>query len=300
MHRHPADLFDLHDPPLLRLLRACGTPEAILCDASDYDRFLALAQAMSLCEGHPLRELLQGILQDATGLSAPLCPHTAPAYWEAWLEKHWYGREVTAAVPDICPHCRPACPTVLPLAAVTVLPDPMTVAQSLPQTADLAAFASTLTASTAADGYAALHLSTDYAFFRPDPHHAALALQAAVSGRASVADRHLLTTQAIRILGEQMSQRGGTLLLCGGAPDEVVSLLAYLAAARRLPETVYLPDAPADVAPVSGLYPAVRTGYRLAETDSPAVAAERRATYAAIAPIGRAVILTEKTPATDG
>ncbi len=302
----PAELLGLGyppvDEPLVRLLRAAGTDEATVACASDYDRFAALAAALPLAPGHPQADRVGRLLREATGEDIPLCPHTAPYLWAAWVERHGVGAPVhrppRPATP--CPHCRPASPVLLSPAAVTSLPDPLAV--SAATLADWsAALAAALPAGVpasrgpAADGpYALLHLSETYAFARPDPYHAAEALATSAAERSAQME-DLLLSQALRVLGEAAKARGVTLLLCGGSPTAVIAALTYLSSCDRLPAVIYLPDDPADAAAVSGLSSTVRVG--MTRAGNHPAAKDALATLAAATPIGTAVLLADD-PAT--
>lgn len=292
-HRNPADLLGLdRDPRLHRLLRACGAEEACITGgASDYDKFLALAAAMPLCEGHPLREEINATLQDATGLSAPLCPHTAHLHWESWVNACLYGRRVTAAaVPPVCPDCTPSIPTVLQRKDVTILPDPTAV-----KAPDLTAWSGILESCLPAGETPALFtLPEKYVFIRPNPYRANLLVGKVAEGEAlTEEERNLLLTQGLRVWGLALAGHAPDtvppLLLLGGAPEAVIALLAYLHASKALPALTWIPDGPADVGAVSGLYARVGTGFILQGENSEGVAKA----YAAVAPVGRAVILSD-------
>lgn len=294
--RNPADLLRLgSDPALCRLLRACGVEESYITGgASDCDKFLALAAALPLCEGHPLRDEVNAALSQATGLAAPLCPHTAHTHWNAWAEIYRYGGRIAASpLPAVCPFCPPSSPTVLTADALCPLPDPAAV-----KAPDLDAWSDALSAALPADGRLPLFsLSNEYGFVRPDPYHAGLAVRKAWEGEA-LTDREmdLLRTQALRVWGQTLVQRGGGLLLEGGTPETVSALLYYLDRSRALAETAWIPVEPAQAAGISGLYPGVRTGYRQdRESDSQAARA-----YAAAAPLGRGIAVTGRSPNSEG
>ena len=291
--RNPADLLQIGaDPAITRLLRACGADEACITGcASDYDQFLALAAAMSLCEGHPLRDEVNVALQAATGLNAPLCPHTARAHWDAWVERHWYGREVTdTRRPAPCPLCEPPAPTVWRVDGLIRLSHPTAV-----KAPELTVWSAALEAALPADGSPALlTLPEDYTFTRPNPYHANLAVAKVFRGEdPTPAERDLLLTQALRVWGMALVKRGEAcrILLRGGAPEAVTALLAYLEASKALPSVVWIPDEPTHVGAISGLYATVRTGYAVPDGISPADAERIRVAYAAVAPIGRATVL---------
>ncbi len=286
MYCNPAELVFLDAEPVTRLLRAAGTDERILQNGSDYDRFSALAAAMPLCRGNTLANTLQTALQEATGLTKPLCLHTAPVYWKRWTDKYWYGKTRLSDEADIPCDCTPHLPVRLLFADVTRLPAP----EMFPQ-GDLAAATARLQALLPIGGYALFCLPADYTFRRPDPYHAAQALRRAADRHQ--ADRDLLIGQALRILGETARARAVTLILTGGTPDAVTSLLSYLFACGRLPHMAWLPYDPAEVSGVSGLYAEVATGYVLPKNTPPAEAEQKQTAYAAVAPIGRAFIYTE-------
>lgn len=289
--RNPADLLRLgSDPALCRLLRACGVDEAYITGgASDYDKFLALAAALTLCEGHPLRDGVNATLTRATGLTAPLCPHTARAHWDTWVEMNHYGRQATdTALPAVCPLCASAAPRVIRGEDCACLPNPLAI-----QASDLTAWSQALEAALPADGSPALFtLPEGYTFTRPNPYHAGLAVGKTARGEALTAkERDLLITQALRVWGLAWVGKETSLLLCGGTPEAVTALLAYLAASKALPHMVWLPDDPAHAEAVSGLYSEVGTGYTVAEGESLEVTASRKVAYAKAAPVGRATLL---------
>ena len=291
--RNPAHLLGItQDPAITRLLRACGADEACIAGvASDYDQFLALAAALPYCAGHPLRDELNAKLTAATGLTVPLCPHTAQAHWEAWVEIHLYGREGTATrLPSSCPLCPPAGPTLLRAADLTRLPHPVAV-----KAPDLAAWSTALEDALPADGtLAQLTLPTGYAFTRPNPYHAGLAVSKVYRGEdLTAAEGDLLLTQALRVWGLALTrgENPPRLILRGGDPAAVTALCAYLAAAKALPSLIWIPDEPPHAEALCGLYGQVGTGYALPKGISSQEAEAIQAAYAAVAPIGRAVIL---------
>ena len=293
--RNPADLLRLGtDPALCRLLRACEVDEAYISGgASDYDKLLALAAALPLCEGHPLRDAVNATLTQATGVNAPLCPHTARAHWDAWVEIHHYGGHATAPdLPTPCPHCTLAAPRVIPVADCALLPDSIKI-----QAPDLAAWSEALINALPADGTPVLYtLPADYVFTRPNPSHAGLAVGKAASEEAlPPKERDLLITQALRVWGLALvgMETAPLLLLRGGAPDAVTPLLAYLSASKALPRMVWLPEDPTHAESVSGLYPQVGTGYTVTEGEPAEVTENKKMAYAKAAPIGKATLLTE-------
>lgn len=293
--RNPADLLRLGaDPALCRLLRACGVDEAYISGgASDYDKFLALAAALPLCEGHPLGDEVNATLTRATGISAPLCPHTARAHWDAWVEIHHYGGHATVPeLPTPCPHCPPAAPRVIYATDCAPLPDPIAI-----QDPDLTAWSEFLTNALPKGGTPALYtLPADYVFTRPNPYHANLAVQKSAGGEfLTPKERDLLVTQALRVWGLALvgMETAPLLLLRGGAPDAVTPLLAYLSASKALPCTVWLPEGPTHAGSVSGLYPQVGTGYTVTAGESAEVTENKKEAYAKTAPIGQATLLTE-------
>lgn len=294
-HRNPADLVGLdRNIPLQRLLRACGTDEAYITGgASDYDRFLALAAVLPLCEGHPLRDEVNATLTQATGVKAPLCPHTARAHWDTWAEIYHYGGQSTVGdLPTVCPHCTTAAPRVIYATDCARLPDPIAI-----QAHDLTAWSESLTNALPKGGAPALYtLPEGYAFTRPNPYHAGLAVGKVAIGEAlTPKERDILITQALRVWGLALTgkETAPLWILHGGTAEAVTALLAYLAASKALPDTVWIPDDPTQAETVSGLYPQVGTGYAEAADDSPEIAESKKAAYAAAAPMGRAILLIE-------
>ena len=294
--RNPADLQGLgKDPAVIRLLRACGCDEAYVTgSASDYDKFMTLAAALPLCKGHPLEGEVNIGLATATGYAAPLCPHTAKAHWDRWVEAHLYGSEGTAPAPaSTCPLCAPAAPAVWREEDLTRLPDPLMIKAS-----DLPAWSKALEGCLSSAAPALFALPHGYTFARPNPYHAGLAVGKVSRGEELTrSEEDLLITQALRVWGIALSKRetGDTsaLFLRGGEPATVISLLAYLDASGALPSLVWIPHDPAFAGEVSGLYSRVGTGYAEERTDTPETIEDKKRAYAAVAPVGRAVVLTE-------
>ena len=289
--RNPADLLQIgSDPALCRLLRACGVEEACITGgASDYDKFLALAASLPLCQGHPLRDEVNATLTRATGLTAPLCPHTARAHWDTWVEMNHYGRQATdTALPAVCPLCASAVPRVIRREDCARLPNPLAI-----QAPDLTVWSQALVTALPADGVPALvTISADYTFTRPNPYHANLAVGKTARGEALTAkERDLLITQALRVWGLAWAGKETFILLRGGTPEGVNALLAYLSASKALCPMVWIPDDPAQAEAVSGLYPEVGTGYTVEKGAPFEVTESMKAAYAKAAPIGRATLL---------
>ena len=289
--RNPADLLRIgSDPALCRLLRACGVEEACITGgASDYNKFLALASALPLCEGHPLRDEVNATLTRATGLTAPLCPHTARAHWDAWVEMNHYGRQATdTPLPAVCPFCASAAPRVIRGEDCARLPNPLAI-----QAPDLTAWSTALEAALPTDGSPALFtLPEGYTFTRPNPYHANLAVGKTARGEALTAkERDLLVTQALRVWGLAWAGKETSFLLQSGTPEAVTALLAYLSASKALPCMVWIPDDPAQAEALSGLYPEVGTGYTVTKGEPLEITESRKAAYAKTAPVGRATLL---------
>lgn len=289
-YRNPAHLLGLgRNTALTRLLRACGTDEAFVTGgASDFDKFSALAEAIPLCAGHEQVARINRTLQEATGLSAPLCPHTAPAIWQAWTELHWYGREpAPRACPLTCPLCAPCEPRRITAAEWNALCDPLSLtAENLGQWTKLLE-----TALESAVGLPCISLPSDYTFVRPDPYHAGEALRRMARGESlDPRETHLLLTQALRTWGLYAVRHDRTLCVGGGSAESMTALLAYLDTSRALTSLVWLASNPTDAGQISGLYTRVTTGLDLRNHPNPD---ELTARYAAVAPLGRAVMVTE-------
>lgn len=278
------------DTALCRLLSACGIDEArITGGASDYDKFLALAEAMTLCAGHPLRESVEAHLRKFVRITAPLCPHTARDFWTAWTDRYWYGDLSTPrTLPPVCLHCAP-CEPARRLAAsdLSHLPEPQTVSGE-----NLGTWTRELEATLTACGeHPVCQLSEDYAFVRPDPYHAGEALRKRSDGELTPHERDLLWTQALRVWGMAAVRIGAELMMHGGSPAQVTALLAYLDGSRALPHMVWIPSDPAHAGEISGLYPCVGTGVDLFSSATEAEREARLAAYAAAAPLGRGVVI---------
>lgn len=292
-YRNPVHLVGIdRTPALVRLLRACGTEETCITGrASDYEKFVALATALPLCAGHPEVERVQTFLTQATGLTAPLCPHTAPAYWKVWADRHWYGREeASVALPAVCPFCATVAPRQW--SDLTALPDPLAVLAT-----HLGDWSRALEISLAQGGrHPLIVLSDDYTFVRPDPYHADLAVKKLSAGEPLTSvEQNLLLTQALRVWGVaadcDSDMEGKTLILSGGDSAQVSLLLAYLSSSKALPTMVWIPRDPTDAGEISGLYASVGTGYALSKND-PSVEQEAiRTAYATVAPVGCATVI---------
>ena len=107
------------------------------------------------------------------------------------------------------------------------------------------------------------------------------------------AEENLLLTQALRVWGRALTrgENPPRLILRGGDPAAVTALCAYLAAAKGLAPMTWIPNDPTHAEALSGLYGHVGTGYALPKGISSQEAEAIQAAYAAVAPIGRAVIL---------
>ena len=292
---NPADLLGLGtDPALIRLLRACAVHEAYITgNASDYDKFMALAAALPLCAGHPLRGEVNARLTKATGVSLPLCPHTVKTHWDGFVDAYLYDKTV-ASTPsaEVCPLCSPAVLQVYRESELTYLPDPVGI-----QALDLASWSTALETFLPDCTPALCCLPDDYTFVRPDPYHAGLAVGKVFRGEAlTKTEADLLVTQALRVWGIALSHRKDTsvLLLRGGDPSSVRSLLAYLEASHALPPMTWIPREPLQAGEVSGLYSCVHTGYAVSDTATDEDVEEKKRIYATVAPIGRGIVLVEE------
>ena len=249
---------------------------------------------MPLCEGHSLRGEVNTKLTKATGVALPLCPHTVKTHWDGFVEGYLYGETVSSTpFATVCPLCSFVAPEIYRESELTALPNPVSV--SAP---DLASWSTAMEKRLPDSAPALFRLPDDYAFVRPDPYHAGLAVGKVFRGEAlTKAEGDLLMTQALRVWGVALSHREAgdtpTLLLRGGDPSSVISLLAYLDASHALPPMVWIPYEPAFAETVSGLYSRVRTGYAVADTDTAEKAEEKKRVYAAVAPVGRAIVLVE-------
>lgn len=291
--RNPTHLLGIdRDPALIRLLRACGVDEVYITGgAADYDKFCALAEALPLCAGHSLQGKVNRTLQEATGLNRPLCPHTAREIWEAWTDIYWYGREVMPRNDALaCPYCGTCEPTCVDAERLLYLPDPAAVKAD-----NFGAWTQNIAAAlTFGAGHHAVVLPEDYSFVRPDPYHVGEVIRR-ISGGENPAcqERDLLLTQALRVWGQTLLQAGtdGRLFLVGGGCTAVTALLDYLQKAKAMTGLVWIPRVPAAAGAVSGLYACVETGLDLTACSTPEAREAHTAAYAAVAPLGRAVVL---------
>lgn len=302
VYTDPAQALGLCDldpgAPLARVLRAAGTPEALIAGgASDYDRFAALAAALPLCPGHPVAAQVGALLAAACGSSLPLCPHTAPLLWRLLAEGAGWeledGVETIWPPARVCPDCSPVGPEYLPESWVSWLPSPEAVAPG--ETFGDWTRRWPVRISDTTDQTVGVTLSPSWCFTRPNPYHVSRAVQALSSGEeVEPAMTHMVTAQALRLAGEQICRRGGTLLLLGGRGDEVGQLLDYLEGVDRLPPAIWIPREPVQAAIISGQYATVRTGMDLRGM----TADQRQAAldeYARVAPLGRCVALVDES-----
>lgn len=297
--QNPAEVLGLttlnYDAPLARILRACGIDEVCITGgASDCDKFFALAQALTMCDGHALRPSICQTLADATGLPLPLCPHTARAHWMNWIRRQANENTApTSTVPASCPVCRESRMTKLPSDRLFNLSDPVAMIASSDTYETWSNAWKNAIQGAPIHQVLAVSISDAYTYLRPDPYHVALAVKAVAARKTTDTNDKpadaaaLIWTQALRLAGEVACADGRTLLLHGGTSTAVASLLAYLYTEERLPDLVWIPTDPTAVAAVSGLYSTVRTGMR----DACAADPTTLAAYAAIAPLGRAVCL---------
>lgn len=65
------------------LMRACGVPESVLTDGSDYDKFDAYAACMPLCQGHWILAADTQLIRELLGISVSICPESAASLWHA-------------------------------------------------------------------------------------------------------------------------------------------------------------------------------------------------------------------------
>ena len=302
--RNILDLVErTHDrEDLARLLRACGAEEAhVLGQSSDFDRFLALAEVLPLCggqgmTGHPLYVSVLRVLQEATAIAAPLCPHTARAFWEAWVDTNWYGRtSASRELPPVCPCCAPPALARVSLATLHPLPDPCTV--TAPHLGEWTRILES--AWPESDTPPVCTLPEGYTFIRPNPYHAGEAIRALVGGQAlTESQRDLLWAQALRVWGQRMAATAAEqgriptrLCLRGGRGEEVARLIAYLKQSKALGAILWFPAHPSEAACLCGLYREVGTGVDLSSIRDEGVRAEALSHYGEVAPLGRAVIL---------
>ena len=178
-------------------------------------------------------------------------------------------------------------PRRITAAELTPVCDPLSL-----QTDGLGGWTKSLEASLESSaGLPFLSLPSDYTFVRPDPYHAGEVLRRITRGEAlDPRDVHLILTQAMRTWGLAAVRQDRTLYVGGGSSESLSALLAYLDASHALPSLVWLASDPTDAGGISGLYARVGTGLDLRRQLHPD---ELTARYAAVAPLGRAVMVTE-------
>ena len=297
--RNPADLIGLNrSSSLTRMMRACGVKETLISGgASHMDQFLALAEIMPLCPGHKEAEAVNRTLREATGLNAPLCPHTARAVWSAWVDRYWYRRDgETVNLPESCPACVIPAPVWVGEEKRALLPDPTAVEGSNLSAWTRAWEAHLESAFHSGDIYFLFSLPEGYVFRRPDPYHAGEVIRKMAAHQPPVPEEVcLLTTQALRVWGQWSLRKdrkdSPPLLLRGGSAETVRALLAYLNSSRALAPLVWIPQDPAEAETVSGLYAAVGTGVYLSSCQTPEERERFIQAYREVAPWGRATVI---------
>ena len=65
------------------LMRACGVPESVLTEGSDFDKFDAYAACMPLCQGHRVLTEDAQLIRELLGVPVPICPESAAPLWHA-------------------------------------------------------------------------------------------------------------------------------------------------------------------------------------------------------------------------
>lgn len=198
------------------LMRACGVPEGVLTDGSDFDKFAAYAACMPLCQGHWILKADVQLIGELLGVSVPICPESAASLWHA-------------AAYALCAQGERPDPTV-PCDVCFVSPTQETVlgvdlGKSFFATPTVELMMRLLDPEVQAIGVTVQIQS----FVKPNPY-TAKRLYEADKDTLTDAERDHLSAQTLRVLGKLCSERGSVLYVQSdfAHPDAWRALLAYL------------------------------------------------------------------------
>lgn len=208
------------------LMRACGVPEGVLTDGSDYDKFDAYAACMPLCQGHPVLDADAQLINTLLGKEIPICPQSAASLWHA-AAYALTGHGHEPILPEACEiaFVAPEQPKISTLH--------LGHAYYATPTAEL--MMRLLNAEVQAIGVTAQIKS----FVKPNPY-TAKRLYEADKETLTDAERDHLSAQTLRVLGKLCAERGSVLYVESdfAAPDAWRALLAYLQQSGCLAQTV--------------------------------------------------------------
>ena len=210
------------------LMIACGVPQEILEQGSDYDKFCAYAACMPLCQGHPMLADDAELIRELLGSQIPICPDSCDALWHAAA----YALTGLGEAPELPADCKISF-TELPFCSARML-DLGAVLYAAPTAELLASF-------SGADAVS-LKLSID-TFVKPNPYAAKQLLAKYERGEILTASEHdLLAAQTLRVLGKLCAERDLPLLIhtepLSAAPWR--ALLQYLYRSDCLPQAVLI------------------------------------------------------------
>ena len=198
------------------LMRACGVPESVLTDGSDYDKFVAYSACMPLCQGHWILAADAQLIRELLGISVSICPESAASLWHAAayaLTGHGYepsppqACEISFATPE-----QPEL-GILHLGHAYYATPTTELMMKL------------LNAEVQAIGVTAQIKS----FVKPNPYTAKRLCGVARESLSAV-ERDHLSAQTLRVLGKLCAERGSVLYVESdfASPDAWSALLAYL------------------------------------------------------------------------
>ena len=205
---------------------ACGVPQALLQNGSDYEKFCVYARCMPLCKGHSFLQADAHLIERLLGQSIPICPESCDALWHA-AAFCLSGLGEPFDLPKSChiPFAEPVQMRLLALqlgnalyasptaALLTALQDARAVSVSIPMTV----------------------------FVKPNPYAAKQALSKLERGEVLVSfERDLLAAQTLRVLGKQCMQRDIPLYVYADFQKAQAwqALFCYLQTCECLPQIV--------------------------------------------------------------
>ena len=198
------------------LMRACGVCEDTIRNSSDFDKLCAYADCMPLCQGHPMPDSDETLIQGLLGISVPICPESAASLWHAAA----YALTGHGQAPIPPQACRitftiPAQPKI----------NILNLGHTYYATPTTELMMKLLNTSAQAIGVTVQIQS----FVKPNPY-TAKRLCEAERGTLTAVERDHLSAQTLRVLGKLCAERGSVLYVESDfAPiDAWCALLAYL------------------------------------------------------------------------
>ena len=198
------------------LMRACGVCEDTIQNGSDYDRFVAYADCMTLCRGHEILQADTALIEKLLGVAIPICPQNAPALWHA-VAYALTGQGEVPIAPEAC-----EIPFVAPTEQTLCSAD---VGQAF-YAAPTAELMMRLVSSSVQAICARAQIAS---FVKPNPY-TAKRLCEAEREKLTAEERDHLSAQTLRVLGKLCAERGSDLYVQSNFANTEAwrALLAYL------------------------------------------------------------------------